>query len=105
MSYARFFHTGMWTRFMPLTVQLLQLIHREKVIRDVHRVFCDFGLVMDLDSLPATSRLKDPALGAGTLLDIGVYSLTWGLLGLEKGIAGTALTPQVFSAQSIRLGH
>mgnify|MGYP001658458245 CR=1 FL=1 len=95
----------MWTRFMPLTVQLLQLIHREKVIRDVHRVFCDFGLVMDLDSLPATSRLKDPALGAGTLLDIGVYSLTWGLLGLEKGIAGTALTPQVFSAQSIRLGH
>ncbi|KAJ5953687.1 hypothetical protein N7454_000583 [Penicillium verhagenii] len=92
---------AMWTRFMPLTVQLLQLLHQDKVIGDVHRVFCDFGLVMDLDSLPATSRLKDPALGAGTLLDIGVYSLTWGLLGLDESIASAALTPQVFSAQSI----
>lgn len=80
------------------------MIHREKVIGDVHRVFCDFGLVIDLDSLPATSRLKDPALGAGALLDIGVYSLTWGLLGLDEGIAGTALKPQVFSAQSISQG-
>lgn len=77
------------------------MIHGEKLIGDVHRVFCDFGLDMDLDSLPATSRLKDPALGAGALLDIGVYSLTWGLLGLNEGIASTALKPQIFSAQSI----
>jgi predicted dehydrogenase len=80
------------------------MIHQEKVIGDVHRVFCDFGLFMDLDSLPATSRLKDPALGAGTLLDIGVYSLTWGLLGLDEHIAGAALKPQVVSAQSISQG-
>lgn len=97
-------YVAMWTRFMPLTVQLLQLIHQDKVIGDVHRLFCDFGLAMDLDSLPATSRLKDPALGAGTLLDLGVYSLTWGLLGLDEGIASAALTPQVFSAQSISEG-
>jgi predicted dehydrogenase len=97
-------YVAMWTRFMPLTEQLLRLVHQEKRIGDVHRVFCDFGMLMDLDSLPATSRLKDPALGAGTLLDIGVYSLTWGLLGLDEGIASAALTPQVFSAQSISEG-
>lgn len=38
---------------------------------------------MPLSSLPETSRLKDVSLGAGSLLDIGIYSLTWGLMALE----------------------
>lgn len=40
----------------------------------------DFGNYMALDSLPASSRLKDPALGAGALLDIGIYPLTFASL-------------------------
>ncbi|KAL1979152.1 hypothetical protein VTN96DRAFT_6674 [Rasamsonia emersonii] len=86
---------------MPLVQHLLELIHHEKVIGDVHRIFCDFGLPIDVANLPATSRLKNPELGAGSLLDIGIYSLTWGLLVLDDRIAGEASTPQVFSAQSI----
>lgn len=75
---------AMWTRFFPLTKSLQQLLHTEKVIGDVKRVFCDFGLRQDIAALPADSRLKNPALGAGSLLDIGIYSLTWGLLGLGQ---------------------
>lgn len=40
----------------------------------------DFGNHMPLATLPASSRLKDPALGAGALLDIGIYTLTYGSL-------------------------
>ncbi|CAG8219740.1 unnamed protein product [Penicillium salamii] len=92
---------ALWTRFMPLSRQLQGLIHEEKIIGDVHRVFCDFGLHFDLENLPASSRLKNPALGAGSLLDIGIYSLTWGLILLDDGIGENAAEPLVFSAQSI----
>ncbi|KAK4494954.1 hypothetical protein PRZ48_014310 [Zasmidium cellare] len=74
---------AMWTRFTPLVKSLWQKIFEEKVIGDVRRTFCDFGLDMDFPSLPPDSRLKSRELGAGSLLDIGVYSLTWGLLTLE----------------------
>lgn len=30
-----------------------------------------------MSSLPASSRSADPSLGAGALLDIGIYTLTW----------------------------
>jgi predicted dehydrogenase len=75
---------AMWTRFFPLTRKLQELLHTDKAIGEVQRVFCDFGLQQDIAALPANSRLKDPALGAGSLLDIGIYSLTWGLLGLGQ---------------------
>lgn len=76
---------AMWTRFFPLVLKLQDLLHGEKVIGDVHRVFCDFAMPKDIASLPSTSRHKNPALGAGTLLDTGIYSLTWAVLGLESG--------------------
>lgn len=91
---------AMWTRFFPLVHDLQNLLHEERVIGDVHRVFCDLGLDMDLGSLGPESRLKNPALGAGTLLDIGIYSLTWGLLTLESG-QRQEKTPNVVAVQSI----
>lgn len=89
---------------MPLVRQVTRMIHVDKVIGDVHRVFCAFGLGIDDDKLPDSSRLKDPALGAGSLLDIGIYSLTWGLLLLEDHARTDAAQPQVFSAQCLRGG-
>lgn len=100
---------AMWTRFFPLAKKLQQLLHEEKVIGDVKRVFCDFGLKQDIASLPADSRLKDPALGAGTLLDVGIYSLTWGLLGVgpqtekPKIVASQELVNGVDAATSMIL--
>ncbi|KAL2213941.1 dimeric dihydrodiol dehydrogenase [Sarocladium strictum] len=70
-------------RFFPLVDRLLKLVHEDKAIGHVHRMFCDLGLDMDISTLGQDSRLRNPALGAGTLLDICIYSLTWGLLVLD----------------------
>lgn len=75
---------AMWTRYFPLTKTLQKILHTHKNIGDVLRVFADFSLDQKIASLPSESRLKNPALGAGTLLDIGIYSLTWGLVGLGQ---------------------
>lgn len=50
----------------------------------------EIGLTLDFDSLPKTSRLKDPALGAGALLDIGIYPLTYAFLIYGDGKFGAA---------------
>ncbi|KAJ9629604.1 hypothetical protein H2203_001984 [Taxawa tesnikishii (nom. ined.)] len=73
---------AMWTRFYPLVRTLQRLLHDEEAIGTIYRIFADFGLDIDIGKLPDSSRYKDPALGAGSLLDIGIYSLTWGLVTL-----------------------
>ncbi|KAL2821526.1 hypothetical protein BJX63DRAFT_417925 [Aspergillus granulosus] len=60
-----FIMEAMWLRFRPLVTSLRKVLYEDKLIGDVRRVFCDFGLDMDLSSLPDSSRLKDPAMGAG----------------------------------------
>jgi predicted dehydrogenase len=92
---------AVWTRFFPLTQALLSLIHEEKTIGDIHRVFCDFAKDQGLATLGPDSRLKNPELGAGSLLNLGIYSLTWALLCLDSQIADEAPKPQVFGAQSL----
>ncbi|KAI2462983.1 NAD(P)-binding protein [Annulohypoxylon bovei var. microspora] len=95
---------AMWTRFFPLTLTLLSLLHEEKVIGEVHRVFCDFSLNQNIASLGPESRLKNPALGAGSLLDIGIYSLTWGILGSDGGIGENAQTTEIVAKQTLDNG-
>ncbi|KAL1846989.1 hypothetical protein VTK73DRAFT_166 [Phialemonium thermophilum] len=95
---------ALWTRFFPLVRTLRARVHDEKVIGDVRRVFCDFAMDMNLASLGPDSRLKNPALGAGTLLDIGIYSLTWGLLALDPRIGSQAETPKIVATQSLEDG-
>lgn len=92
---------AMWTRFFPLARTLQKMIHEDKAIGQVHRVFCDFGLDMDIASLGPESRLKNPALGAGTLLDIGIYSLTWGLLTLDAKIGDSASKLGIVASQTL----
>lgn len=72
-----FIMEAVWTRFFPLFEALHEEIMVKKSIGEVQRFFIDFGNKMPLDTLPPESRLKDPALGAGALLDIGVYALTY----------------------------
>ncbi|KAJ5320313.1 D-xylose 1-dehydrogenase (NADP(+)) [Penicillium antarcticum] len=68
---------SIWTRFFPAITELQSILHEKKVIGDISRVFVDFVLEMSLSKLPPASRSADPALVAGVLLDIGVYTLTW----------------------------
>lgn len=64
-----FLMEALWTRFLPVTQKVLELISTG-AIGEVLSVKADFGFQA---SFEASSRLYDPALGGGALLDIGIY--------------------------------
>jgi predicted dehydrogenase len=92
---------AMWTRFHPLIHDLYKALFEQTVIGDIRRTFCDFRLAINISSLGLESRLKNPALGAGSLLDIGIYSLTWGVLTIDERIGSEAMMPNIAAAQSL----
>ncbi len=65
----RFLMEAMWTRWSPVTTRVRQLL-REGAIGEPRMLACDFGFRAPVDP---TSRLFDPRLGGGALLDVGVY--------------------------------
>lgn len=71
-----FFMEGVWTRFLPLTYRLQDILHKECQIGDIHNVKADFSMGM-FNRLPDTHRVYSPALAGGAMLDIGVYSVLW----------------------------
>jgi len=62
---------ALWTRFLPSFVAAREIAASGR-IGAVQKVVADFGFAAAPD--PA-SRLWDPALGGGSLLDIGIYPL------------------------------
>ena len=91
---------AMWLRHRPLVHEVRRLVHEEKTIGDVLRVFSDFGQNKDISNLPETSRFKQLSLGAGSLLDLGIYSLTWAILGLESRISPPSEKPNILATQT-----
>lgn len=94
-----YLHEAMWLRHRPLVNDLRKLLFEDQIIGDVYRMRADFGLDIDVPNLPSTSRYKDLRLGAGTLLDIGIYPLTWALLTLDPG---TPLKSEVPGIQAVQ---
>ena len=79
---------GMWTRFIPATVALRDLLAAGE-IGEPHVMHADIGFASTPD--PA-SRLYAPELAGGALLDLGVYcvafaSMVWGT---PSGVAASA---------------
>jgi predicted dehydrogenase len=68
-----FLMEAMWTRFNPLVRKLRQLV-KDGAIGQVRSVHSDFGAVFPED---LTHRIWDPALGGGSLLDVGVYPVAF----------------------------
>jgi predicted dehydrogenase len=66
---------AMWTRYLPATQHLQREILPH--IGRVRRVFSDFSFPIVSPELADDSRFLDKAAGAGSLLDQGVYALTW----------------------------
>lgn len=64
-----FLMEGMWTRFFPLMGRVRDLLS-DGTIGEARMLTVDFGFRTEPD--PA-SRLFDPSLGGGALLDVGVY--------------------------------
>lgn len=80
---------AMWTRYLPATRFLKEdLLPR---IGDVKRVYADFSFPIVSPDLPKSSRFLDKQAGAGSLLDQGVYALTWVDIALN-GIDSSAVT-------------
>src|SRR5437660_12380231 len=59
---------------------LQEILHEEKIIEDIQHLFCDFAVDVGVTNPRPGSQLKDPALGAGSLMAYGIYSLSWGIL-------------------------
>jgi len=83
-----FLMEAMWSRFLPIIVETRRLI-ADGAIGTIQMIQADFGFRASFD--PA-SRLFDPALGGGALLDVGVYpvSLATLLLGEPDRITAVA---------------
>ncbi len=76
---------AMWTRFLPIMQKLKELVAAKEI--GYLRLFsADLGFNFPFD---AQSRLFDPRLGGGALLDVGVYpiSLSQWLLGIPTLIS------------------
>ncbi|KAK9476468.1 dimeric dihydrodiol dehydrogenase [Lipomyces japonicus] len=96
-----FLMEAMWTRFFPLVKKLQSLVHDENAIGHVARVFVDFALKLDVINLPATSRYKNLSLGAGALLDLGVYTVTLAKVVLDNRIGDHSVVPEISAAQTL----
>ncbi|KAF4119408.1 Oxidoreductase family, NAD-binding Rossmann fold [Geosmithia morbida] len=91
---------AMWLRHRPIVADLRRMLYEEKVIGDVWRFQGDFYDHIDIPSLPSTSRYRNPDLGAGSLLDLGIYTLTWAILMLDPKTPASSESPTVRAVQS-----
>ena len=88
-AHDRFLMEAMWTRFFPMAQALKKQIEAGE-LGEIRRITGDFAARTDLGP---ESRLFDPALGGGSLLDLGIYPLS--LICFYKGALPEAV--QVFS--------
>lgn len=65
---------AMWTRCFPAVIELRKQI-ADGAIGDVKMVSISFGFKRN--STSGTSRLDDPKLGGGSVLDVGVYPISF----------------------------
>ncbi|MCF8373942.1 MAG: Gfo/Idh/MocA family oxidoreductase [Bacteroidales bacterium] len=83
-----FLMEALWTRFIPSTEKVLELI-ADGVIGKINFLHADFGFVGSKDP---KNRILNKALGGGSLLDIGIYPvyLSMLLLGMPNEIKAMA---------------
>jgi predicted dehydrogenase len=94
-----FLMEAMWTRCNPTIHRIVELI-ADGAIGEVTAVHADFGLA---GPFPSGHRMRDPALGGGALLDLGIYPITLAhlLLGRPDSVeAWASLTPDGVDANT-----
>ena len=77
-----FLMEAMWTSCLP-NINAIQKTIQSGMIGEIFHLNADFGFKSDYDP---KSRLFNPALGGGSLLDIGIYPIFMSLLFLGKPI-------------------
>ncbi len=81
---------AMWTRFLPATLRAADWV-ANGTIGEPSRVVCAFGFKAKFDP---ESRLYNPELGGGSLLDIGCYTLSLASLVFGERVTGGNI-PQI----------
>lgn len=83
-----FLMEAMWTRYIPIIVKLRELL-ADGVIGEVRMLTADLGFRSEFDP---KSRLFDPELGGGALLDVGIYPISFAsmVLGTPSHIVSMA---------------
>lgn len=83
-----FLMEAMWTRFLPHMMRVRELL-AEGAVGELRMLQVNFGFRAEVEP---QSRLFDPALGGGALLDVGVYSVALAhmLFGPPTEVAGFA---------------
>ena len=66
-----FLMEALWSKFLPQYQKMQELIAGGE-LGEVMNVLVDFGFI---PQAPVPARLYDPALGGGSLLDIGIYNV------------------------------
>ena len=66
-----FLMEALWTKFHPHYIKTLEMI-KQGLLGEVRSVLANFGF-KPIPPVPA--RLFDPALGGGTVMDIGIYNI------------------------------
>ncbi|HVW97155.1 MAG TPA: Gfo/Idh/MocA family oxidoreductase [Mucilaginibacter sp.] len=79
-----FLMEALWTNFHPHFKKTQQMI-ADGMLGDIRSVLINFGFK---PASPVPARLFDPALGGGTLLDIGIYNvfMATSILGIPESI-------------------
>jgi predicted dehydrogenase len=75
-----FLMEALWTKFMPHYKQVMQMIHNGD-LGEIKSVLVNFGFA---PTAPVPDRIFNPALGGGTLLDIGIYNVFMALSAMGK---------------------
>jgi predicted dehydrogenase len=85
-----FLMEAMWTRFLPGTLKVLELI-QSGAIGDVKTIHADFGFIAPFNP---QDRLLNRDFGGGAFLDIGIYPafLSLLILGYPSGILASGVT-------------
>lgn len=80
---------AMWSRFLPRATIIEQLLV-DGVLGDISLTTAQLGWPAERN---ANSRLFDPAVGGGGLLDLGVYSIWWNqfVLGTPTAVESTGI--------------
>ncbi|EKM81828.1 hypothetical protein AGABI1DRAFT_112061 [Agaricus bisporus var. burnettii JB137-S8] len=70
---------AMWTRFLPLTQEVLKVIDEEDLGRPI-TLHADLSGDFHIDKLSLEHRILNPRLGGGALLDLGPYVMVWAII-------------------------
>lgn len=91
---------AMWTRYLPAAKYFKEVLL--PTIGEVKRVYAEFSFPIVSADMPLSSRFIDKAAGGGSLLDQGVYALTWVDLALNGMGPGSTVT-EVIHASTMSL--